>query len=47
MLDFILFLTGLLLGGVIGVVSMSLVQISRLQEHDFCRKDDPNDEKND
>lgn len=47
MLDFVLFLTGLLLGGVIGVVSMSLVQISRLQEHDFYRKGDPNDEKND
>ena len=37
MLDFTLFLTGLLLGGVIGVVSMSLVRINRLQEHDFCR----------
>lgn len=47
MLDFILFLTGLLLGGVIGVVSMSLVQIVRLQERVFYRKGDPNDEKND
>ena len=47
MFDFILFLIGLLLGGVIGVVAMSLVQINRLQENDFYRKSDSNNEKND
>ena len=46
MLDFILFLIGLLLGGVIGVAVMSLVQINRLQDNNFFRKGDSDNEKN-
>ncbi len=44
MLSFILFLIGLMLGGVIGMVTMCLFQINRI--HEKCRKEEDN-EKND
>ncbi len=44
MLSFILFLIGLMLGGVIGIVTMCLIQINHI--HEKYRKEDDN-EKND
>jgi len=38
MLSFILFLIGLMLGGMIGIVTMCLVQINRI--HEKSRKED-------
>lgn len=44
MLSFILFLIGLMLGGIIGIVTMCLVQINRINEkswkEDNYEKDD-------
>lgn len=40
MLDFIIFLIGLLLGGIIGIIVMCLMQINHLYESNSHRKDD-------
>lgn len=40
--EFLFFLIGLMIGGIIGVVTMCLLQINRLNDND--RKDGDNDE---
>lgn len=46
MIEFILFLIGLMLGGSFGVIAMCLLQVNRLYDHKNYRKDDDNDETN-
>lgn len=40
--EFLFFLIGLMIGGIIGVITMCLLQINRLNDND--RKDGDNDE---
>lgn len=46
MLEFILFLIGLMLGGSFGVIAMCLLQVNRHDDHKYYRKEDDNDETN-
>lgn len=44
MLSFILFLIGLMLGGIIGIVTMCLVQINRIHVKSWKEDDDEKDD---